>query len=102
MRAERYLDAQICCQQALAIDSSHADSLHLMGLLSFQAQQYDHAVEWIARAIRQNPRPEYLVSLGMTLRSQGRHQDALNTINKAVELRPDDTPNCGDISAMPC
>src|SRR5215470_13341901 len=46
MQAGRPLDAQGCCQQALAIDPHHADSLHLLGLLSLHAKQYDHAVEW--------------------------------------------------------
>ncbi len=90
LRAERYLEAQICCQQALALDPNHADSLHLMGLLSIQSQQYDHAVEWISRAIRRDPRPEFLVSLGRTLQFQGRHEDALKTFDKAVQLKPDD------------
>ena len=44
---------KLCCQQALAIDAGHADSLHLMGLLSLDAGQYDHAVQWIARAVKQ-------------------------------------------------
>lgn len=90
MQAGRYLDAQICCQQALAADSNHADSLHLMGLLSRQAQQYEHAVEWIARAIRQAPKAEYLASLGTTLQQQGRLEEALKTLDKAVQLKPDD------------
>ena len=38
LRAERYLDALLHCQQALAADSDHADALHLMGLLSLHAQ----------------------------------------------------------------
>jgi tetratricopeptide (TPR) repeat protein len=90
MRAGRTLDAQICCQQALAIDPGHADTLHLMGLLSAKAQDYDHAVEWIARAIRQDPKPEYLSSLGTTLQQQGRLEAALQVFDKAVQLRPDD------------
>jgi tetratricopeptide (TPR) repeat protein len=90
MLAGRSLDAQICCQQALAVDANHADSLHLMGLLCLQAQQYDHAVEWIARAIRQNPKPEYLSSFGSTLHRQGRREEALKIFTKAVQLKPDD------------
>jgi tetratricopeptide (TPR) repeat protein len=89
-QAERYLDAQICCQQALAIDSAHAGSLHLTGLLSLQAKQYDHAVEWFAGAIRQDPKPEYLSSLGTALRHLGRREQALNAFDKAVQLKPDD------------
>src|SRR6516165_8938835 len=50
--AERALDAQLCCREALAIDPHHADTMHLMGLLSLQAAQYDLALEWLSRAIR--------------------------------------------------
>jgi tetratricopeptide (TPR) repeat protein len=89
MRAERYLDAQICCQQALAIDSNHAGTLHLMGLLSLQAKQNDHAVEWILRAIGQDSKPEYFLSLGTTLRHQGRHEEALKAFENAVQLKPE-------------
>jgi tetratricopeptide (TPR) repeat protein len=89
LRAGRYLDAQISCQQALATDPDHADSLHLMGLLSHQAQNYDHAVEWIARAIRQDPKAEYLSSLGTTLRLQGRFEEALKALDKAIQLKPE-------------
>jgi tetratricopeptide (TPR) repeat protein len=90
MRAERYLDAQICCQQALGLDFDHADTLHLMGLLSLQAKRHDHAVEWLSRATRQDPKPAYLSSLGITLQHQGRHEEALKTFDKAVQLKPDD------------
>ena len=100
LKARRYLDAQVCCQQALAIDPDHADALHLMGQLTLQAKQYDHAVEWISRAIRQAPKPKYLSSLGTALRHQGRHDDALKTFDKAVQLKPDDAElwqNLGEI-----
>jgi tetratricopeptide (TPR) repeat protein len=90
MQAERYLDAQLCCQQALAADPNHAGTLHLMGLMSLHAKQYDHAVEWIARAIRQGPEPKYLASLGTALQQQGRGEEALKAFDKAVQLKPDD------------
>jgi tetratricopeptide (TPR) repeat protein len=90
MQAGRQLEAQLCCRQALAADADHADTLHLMGLLSLHANQRDHAVEWIARAIRQDPRPEYLASLGTTLQQQERYAEALKAFDKAVQLRPDD------------
>src|SRR5580698_122737 len=89
LRAGRYLEAQVCCQQALAIDPDHAETLHLMGLLSLHATQYDHAVEWISRAIRQDPRAEYLYSLGTALRHQKRFEEAVSVFDKAVQLKPD-------------
>jgi tetratricopeptide (TPR) repeat protein len=102
LRAERYLDAQLCCERALAADSAHADSLHLMGLVSLQTAQYDHAVEWLARAIRQDPKPEYLASLGRTLQRQQRYDDALKLFDKAIQLRPDSAElwrDVGDVLA---
>ncbi|MGO9358562.1 MAG: tetratricopeptide repeat protein [Xanthobacteraceae bacterium] len=90
MGAGRHLDAQICCQQALATDPGHPDSLHLMGLLSLHAGQYEHAMEWLARAIRQNPKTDYLASLGVTLKLGGRLEEALKVFDKTVQLKPDD------------
>lgn len=90
MRAGRYLEAQRCCERALAVDSGHVDSLHLMGRLSLQAGQYDHAVEWIVRAIRLDPKADYLASLGTALHRQGRYDEAVNALDKAVQLKPDD------------
>jgi tetratricopeptide (TPR) repeat protein len=100
MRDGRYLDAQLSCRQALAVDPDHADTLHLMGLLSLQSEQHDHAVEWISRAIRRDPKPVYLRSLGTALLKQGRHEEALQVFDKAVQLKPDDADlwrNLGDV-----
>jgi tetratricopeptide (TPR) repeat protein len=58
LRAGRLLDAQLCGQQAIAADANRAEGLHLMGLLSFYAQQFDAAVEWLARAIRQDTKAQ--------------------------------------------
>ncbi|MGO9357225.1 MAG: tetratricopeptide repeat protein [Xanthobacteraceae bacterium] len=90
LQAGRHLDAQACCQQALAVDAHHADTLHLMGLLSLGARQYDHAIEWMARAIVQDPKAEYLSSLGTALQHLDRHDEARQAFERAVQLRPDD------------
>src|ERR1700761_328082 len=88
-QAGRSLDAQLCCQQALAVDANHADSLYLLGLLSLQAQQYDHAIEWTARAIRSDPRANYLSTLAKALLRSGRIEEALKTVEKTISLEPD-------------
>jgi tetratricopeptide (TPR) repeat protein len=84
------LEAQICCQKLLASDPNHAGALHLMGLIAFRAGQYDHALEWTARAIAQEPKPDYIASLATTLLKQGRREEALKAFDKAVQLKPDD------------
>jgi tetratricopeptide (TPR) repeat protein len=88
--AGRLLDAQLCAEQALAKDAGHADSLHLLALLSFQARHHDHALQWIARAIQCDPKPDYFACLGRTLRAQGRHDQALIAYDQAIERRPAD------------
>jgi len=90
MQAGRHLDAQLCCERALAADPDHVDSLHLMGLLSLQAKQYDHAIEWIARVDRQGPGTDHLVSLGTALTQQGLQGDAFKAFDAAVKIRRDD------------
>ena len=91
MQAGQYLDAQLCCQQALAMDSGHAGTLHLMGMLSAHAGQHDGALEWFARAIRQDAQPHYLAGLGVSLQSLGQFEQALTAFDKAIQLKPDDT-----------
>lgn len=100
MQAGRHLDAQLCCQQALALDPNHADTLHLMGLLSLDTGQYDHALGWISRAIRQEPKAVYLTSLGSTLVNQGRTDEALKAFDKAVQLKPLDADLWRNLGAV--
>jgi tetratricopeptide (TPR) repeat protein len=61
-----------------------------MGLVAFRAGQYDHALEWTARAIAQEPEPDYLASLAATLLKLGRREEAIKALDKAVQLKPDD------------
>jgi tetratricopeptide (TPR) repeat protein len=90
LQSGQSLEAQLCCQKLLASDPNHADALHLMGLIAFRAGQYDHALEWTARAIAQEPKPDYIASLATTLLKQGRREEALKAFDKAVQLKPDD------------
>ena len=90
LRAGRYLEAQLCCRQALEREPDNAETLYLMALVCFNAGQFDHAVEWVSQAIRREPRPAYLTLLGTALLNLKRHDDALRVFDKAVQLKPDD------------
>ncbi|HLI98127.1 MAG TPA: tetratricopeptide repeat protein, partial [Bradyrhizobium sp.] len=90
LQSGRPLEAQLSCQRLLAAEPNHPGAFHLMGLIAFQAGQYDHAIAWMARAIAQDPQPEYLVSLGTALLRRGRHEEAVKAFDKAVQLRPRD------------
>ena len=46
-----------------------------MGLLALQSKQYDHAIEWIARANQQDIRTDHLFGLGTALEQQGQRKE---------------------------
>jgi tetratricopeptide (TPR) repeat protein len=83
------LDAQVCGQQALTADPAHADALHLMSLLTIDAQHFDLAAEWARRAVAQDPKPQYLFTLGSVLRQQKQFEDALAAFEQAARLKPE-------------
>ena len=89
LRAGRMLDAQVCGQQALTADPEHADSLHLMSLLTIDAQHFDLAAEWARRAVAQDPKPQYLFTLGSVLRQEKQFEDALVAFEHAARLKPE-------------
>ncbi len=90
LKAGQMAEAEQCGRQALALDSGHADSLHLMGLLCAAAKQYDLAIEWFAQAIRQNPNvSDYFSNLAAALEHRGRLDEAIKSLDRALTLKPD-------------
>ena len=83
------MDAQVCCDRALAIDPGHADSFFLLGLLAIETGHHDHAVNWLIQAIGKVAKVEYLLALGTALQRLGRFDEACNVFDKAVQLEPD-------------
>ncbi|WP_316185375.1 tetratricopeptide repeat protein [Bradyrhizobium sp. SZCCHNRI1003] len=82
----RHADAQRSCQLALAANEGHAPTLNLLGILALQAQQYEIALQWVSRALQQDPQPQYFLSLGTILQIQGRSGEVLKVFDKAMEL----------------
>ena len=89
LQANQLAEAETCCRQALGLKADHADSLHLMGQICIHSQQYDWAVDWTANAIRQEPKVEYLTTLGIALQLLGRFEEARKAFDKAVQLQPE-------------
>ena len=80
--------AEQCGRQALALDAHHADSLHLMGVLSVLAKQHAIAIEWFAEAIRQNPGvADYFFNLANALRHEGRADEAIKSLDRGLTLQ---------------
>ena len=90
MRAGRFLDAHISCQRAFAADPENPETMNLIAVVHTEAKEFDHAIEWALRAIRKDPNPQYLMTLGKALAKLGRFEEAIKTFDKAVGLRPGD------------
>jgi tetratricopeptide (TPR) repeat protein len=100
LRAGQLAEAEKCCRQALAMDGGHADSLYLTALISIEHRQFDQAIEWIARAIKLEPKVEFLSTLGTTLRFLGRLDEALKVFDKAISLSPEDAELWKDLGTV--
>ncbi|HXW26920.1 MAG TPA: tetratricopeptide repeat protein [Xanthobacteraceae bacterium] len=89
-QAGRLAEAGTLCQRALAADSDHMDSLHLLGLIAHQTGRHDVAVDLIAKAIALNDAsPECHYNIALALQRLGRLTEAVAHFTRAVTLKPD-------------
>jgi tetratricopeptide (TPR) repeat protein len=76
-------------QQVLAARSTHADSLHLLGLVRAQTGRPEAAVEPMTLAIALRPDFDLaLYNLGNVLRRLERHEEAADAYRRALRIRP--------------
>src|SRR5262245_14350051 len=69
----------------------HFDALNLLGTIKAQRGQAGEAYRLITAALKVNPRaPDAWVNLGIVLHALKRDQEALESFDKALELKPGD------------
>lgn len=89
-RAGRIVEAEEGYHRILAIDPGHADSLHLLGMIAYEAGDCDTAVSKIRRAIELNPKASsYHLNLGNVLQHLGLARDAGSCYLNALRIKPD-------------
>jgi predicted O-linked N-acetylglucosamine transferase (SPINDLY family) len=89
-RVGRFAEAETHYRRALTHEPTHAEALHLLGLLAHQLGQYDMAVGLIGRAIMSaSDRPLYYLNIGASLQALGRFDLAIQTCRQAIALRSD-------------
>ncbi len=90
LQSGQFSEAEKCCHEILADDPDHADSFHLLGLISARTNKYDQAIDFITQAIRKNPNnADYFSNLGTMLQRQARFDEALKSFDLALSLKPD-------------
>jgi tetratricopeptide (TPR) repeat protein len=90
LQSGQFAEAEKYCREILADDPDHAESLHLLGLISAGTNKCDQATEFFAQAIKKNPNnADYFSNLGTVLQRQDRFEEALKSFDLALSLRPD-------------
>ncbi|MGC1370961.1 MAG: tetratricopeptide repeat protein [Candidatus Sulfotelmatobacter sp.] len=83
-------EAEQLYRRILAIDAGHADSLHLLGMIAYQARRSEDAVALIRKAIAIcGTAATYHSNLGTILQSQGKLDEAAACYEHALALQPD-------------
>jgi tetratricopeptide (TPR) repeat protein len=83
--AGRLQEAETIYRRILAVDPRHADSLHLLGAIAYQRQQFEDAVTLIGKAIEINPRvAQYHSNLGNALMECDRLTEAFECQQRAI------------------
>jgi tetratricopeptide (TPR) repeat protein len=89
-REGRAAEAERGYRQVLDEDPNHADSLHLLGMIAYEAGDCDAAIERIRRAIEINPRASsYHLNLGNVLQHLSLARDAGTCYLRALMIKPD-------------
>lgn len=77
------------CLEILKDHPNNASILHLLGVISYQMQNYEPAISFLKQAIQINPNfAEAYNNLGSTLKVLGQSDEALYCYQKAIELNP--------------
>jgi tetratricopeptide (TPR) repeat protein len=89
-QAGRLSEAKQAYEQVLAIDPSHPDALHLLGVIALQSADAPRAVELIQRAIQRQPRNwQYLLNLGHAHAAMHHLAEAHSAFQAASRLNRD-------------
>ncbi|TWA90122.1 tetratricopeptide (TPR) repeat protein [Bradyrhizobium stylosanthis] len=89
-RAGRLAQAETIYRRILASEPNHADSIHLLGVASFQAGDAARALELIIRAVRLQPgNSVYHGNMAAVLRALGRLDEAIASYRDALFYKPD-------------
>jgi tetratricopeptide (TPR) repeat protein len=89
-QAGRLNEAEQLYRQVLAVNSRHADSLHLLGVVANQNNRPEVAADLIGKAIGVNATQAiYHSNLGTALWRQGLLDQAVASYRRALELKPD-------------
>jgi tetratricopeptide (TPR) repeat protein len=87
-------------KKLLKSDPANSDALHLRGLIEFQRNRPERAIDLIERAILRCPSdPRYHANLGRVLQAAGRSEDAVQRYRRSLEMDTQSAEVHSDLAA---
>jgi Flp pilus assembly protein TadD len=100
-QAGRLAEAEAAYRHALALAPDHADTLHLLGLVTYRQQRFSEALGYLRAAVeRQASSPVYWFNLGVVSHKAGRSMEARSAYEQAIALNsryPEAYGNLGNV-----
>ncbi len=94
----RLSQAETCYQKILTQDPTHADALHLLGLVGYQQGRYDRALDCITKAIQRDAtKPLYFYNLGLVHQKLNQLHEAERSYRQALSLKGDYVEALGNL-----
>ncbi|MCB5184274.1 tetratricopeptide repeat protein [Methylobacillus gramineus] len=91
-RNGRLPEAETLYRQLLSLKPSHADALHLLGVLCHQTRRHQEATSFIERALALIPNnADFHNNLGLALQACGQLDQAVSHFNQGLAISPRDT-----------
>ncbi|HTL63242.1 MAG TPA: tetratricopeptide repeat protein, partial [Nitrospira sp.] len=88
-QAGRLREAEAAYRQALDLLPQHAETLHLLGLVTYRQQRLPESLNFLQAALdREGSSPTYWFNFGVVSQKAGRAVEAARAYERAVELNP--------------
>ncbi len=89
-RGGRFQQAEQLYRNILEGHPTHADALHLLGLVAYQGLEYDRARDLIGQAIQQDGKKAlYHYNMGLVCEKAGQLDEAARAYQQALQLKSD-------------
>ncbi len=97
-RGGRLAQAETCYQKILTEDPTHADALHLLGLIAYRRFHYGRALKLITQAIQHNAtKPLYWYNQGLVHQACHQLPEAERAYRQALSLQSDYVEALGNL-----
>ena len=91
-------EAEAAYRRALGLSPHDAETLHLLGLVTYRLQRLDESLEYLGEAVERDPSsPLYWFNFGVVLQKACRSMDAAAAYEKAIRLNPRYAEACGNL-----